>query len=465
MGRTETAKFVVLNPDEPVSDLVFLSKDWSKLVELLGQPLVPEFLEVEYEAGFSKRGRLNYMRMTGISDERYRERYEDKDLFLALRERGRETERMVSRAMEVVPDEVKVFVDADSNYTAVRIYANNEVLLEFRERLSYRLVKLYGVPESVRKAVEEHLLRKGFRKGEYGGLVTKIRMERDERMRLIDELKSILQASVEDLREMFRERIVRARNTVLWVDDWDPEKTLEEDVREKLMRAEGETEGAEIVEETAVSMEEVGRRILEDVEGVELEPIETPAVSREVEEPRKPELVKVYLLKMRLPSKYLVQRVRVEKDGEGFREIRDFSEREVAAVASRLEGVRRAAYEMIARHFVYVDGYGMWIAVSEDAVRKAEEVGRWVAEELKALGIDAGRYFVRAVPVYLEVAEARELLGEAVRLLESEKRELEKRVREAEAEKKRSALRKLEKRLAYKQALLESFRKYLASLG
>ncbi len=195
-------------------------------------------------------------------------------------------------------------------------------------------------------------------------------------------------------------------------------------------------------------------------------------VSTAVETPRKPELVKIYLLKMRLPSKYLVQKIKIEENGQGIREIRDFSDSAIrAAVASRLEGIRRKAYELIERHFVYVDSYGMWIAVSEEAVERAKEVNKWIEEQLasmpalRQLRDTLPRYFVRATKVYLEPEEARELLYEARKLIEEELAELKQRIAEAEKEGKKRALRLLEQKLEYKQALLEAFKQYLESLG
>lgn len=202
------------------------------------------------------------------------------------------------------------------------------------------------------------------------------------------------------------------------------------------------------------------------------QPQQAQQVHTAVETTRKNELVRIYLLKMRLPSKYLVQKIKIEENGQGIREIRDFSDSAIrAAVASRLEGIRRKAYELIERHFVYVDSYGMWIAVTEEAVERAKEVNKWIEEQLNAMPAlkqlreSLPRYFVRAVEIYMKPEEAKELLYEARRLIESELEELRRRIEEAEKEGKKRALRLLEQKVEYKQALLEAFKRYLESLG
>lgn len=114
------------------------------------------------------------------------------------------------------------------------------------------------------------------------------------------------------------------------------------------------------------------------------------------------------------------------------------------------------------------------MAVSEDAVEKCREASDYVRgeleklkgklEELKGGRLDLDRYSVRAVPVYLEPRDALELLSEAYSLLSSEVSKLRERIEEAERERRRESLRKLEKRLEYRVALLEAVRRQLGRL-
>jgi len=176
-------------------------------------------------------------------------------------------------------------------------------------------------------------------------------------------------------------------------------------------------------------------------------------------------LVKIYLLSMRLPSKYLVQDVTLE---EG-REIRSWEGRE--GLASRLEGIRRKAYDMIGRAFAHVADYGVWIAVSDEAVKEAEKVSEYVRRELRELplgqvkNVDIDRlYSVKAIPIYMEPEDAKELLGAALKHLSEDVNVLKEKIKKAEDEKNRRHLAQLERDLNYKQALLESLKKYLDSI-
>ena len=186
--------------------------------------------------------------------------------------------------------------------------------------------------------------------------------------------------------------------------------------------------------------------------------------------PPHPNLVKIYLLRMRLPSKYLVQRVRVEESERGVKEIRDFSDSTIrAAVASRLEGIRRKVYEMIEDHFVHLDSLGIWIAISEEAVKRTEEIDKWIKEQLNAMPAlkqlreSLPKYFVKAIPIYLKPDDAKQLLLEACKVLESELEELRKRIDEAKKEGRRS-LKRLKQRFEYKHRLLTSFEQYIKTL-
>jgi len=178
----------------------------------------------------------------------------------------------------------------------------------------------------------------------------------------------------------------------------------------------------------------------------------------ETEQPSKAELVKVYLLSMRLPSKYLVQSVEYNSSKTSFQEVR-FWAGEKARVASRLESIRRMALAKISRVFAFVEEYGVWVAVTDAALEEARKVSQFVVDELKKLNLDhfAERYVVKAVPVYLEPGEARELLAAAVRHLSADAEALKQKIAEAEREQEKREVRRLRTELDRVNALLSQF--------
>jgi hypothetical protein len=186
--------------------------------------------------------------------------------------------------------------------------------------------------------------------------------------------------------------------------------------------------------------------------------------------PSKPSLVKVYLLSMRLPSKYLVQKVEVEKVSETFfKEVRKW-EGAVAEIASRLETIRRNCYTKASRVFAYVEDFGTWIAVTDEAVDEARRISEYVKSELSGLRLDQVKnislnaYTVEAIPIFLEPEDAKKLLNAAIQHLSADVEELEAKITEAEKEQKKEALRRLENNLKYKQELLNAFKRFLQTL-
>ena len=222
---------------------------------------------------------------------------------------------------------------------------------------------------------------------------------------------------------------------------------------------------AEDVEEQPLPVEEILARP-QELEVEFEQPAVTAATFQPAAAPSRTELVKVYLLSMRLPSKYLVQQVEYDSGKTSVREVR-FWAGEAAKKASRLESIRREAYAKISRVFCFVEEYGTWIAVSEEALEEAKKVSAFVIEELKRLGLDhfAERYVVKAVPVYLSPEDARELLSAAVRSLSKDAELLKEKIKEAEREQDKRALRRLEREKSYREALLTAFKAYLAQLG
>jgi len=203
---------------------------------------------------------------------------------------------------------------------------------------------------------------------------------------------------------------------------------------------------------------------------VELET--TPTTPTPQPTPTKQELVRIFLLAMRLPTKHLLMEAGYERDEKtgALREVRRWDAKS-AQIASRVEGIRRTAYERLGRVFCHVEEYGTWIAVTEDAVREAQETSKYVIEELKKLGIDKikdinveAMYGIRVIPIYLEPEEARNLLSAAIRHLSWDVEELERKIEDAKKYESKKYLRQLESEKRYRVALLEAFKRYLASL-
>jgi hypothetical protein len=311
------------------------------------------------------------------------------------------------------------------------------------------------------------------------------------RKRLLQKLPPDVAALVEKycyLKEYERKRFEPMPHVFIKIPVVTPEfEKVFEEIKAWLMSEElpaGQTEEEEEEKTAGGIADEVVKKILEAAKPQELvvvmeeapaaPPAPTPttptavgaaAAARE-EVPARAELVKLYLLNMRLPSKYLVQRVENEREGDNVREVRRW-EGEAAKLAARLQTIRWNAYSAMSRIFAYVEEYGVWIAVSEHAVEEARKVSARIREELAKLGLAplAERYVVRAVPVYLEPDEARELLSAAVERLSSDVDELKQKIEEAEKEQKFKALKKLEREKEYREALLEAFRNCLASLN
>jgi len=204
---------------------------------------------------------------------------------------------------------------------------------------------------------------------------------------------------------------------------------------------------------------------------LELEPI-APAVqpAAVVAEAPRQQLVKLYILAMTLPSKYLVQEVQ-QKEGE---EVRTWAGVR-SEVASRLEGIRREAYERANRSFVYIDDLGLWVAVTDDAVDKAREISKYVVDSLGAIenlrkilgeryeGI-IRRYGVKAIEIYLKPEDAKEILKLAERKLLKDIEELRQRIADAERENNKRLVNKYLKEEEFKKNLLDALRKYMETI-
>jgi len=229
--------------------------------------------------------------------------------------------------------------------------------------------------------------------------------------------------------------------------------------------AEGEEEQEPTPAVAEVKVPEVKPKELEVV--LEGAPQAVGTAPTAVGAPSREGLVRVYLLNMRLPSKYLVQKI----VREGSKEIRSW-EGVASEIASKLEGIRRACYDKLSRVFAFVEDFGVWVAVTEEGVEEARKVSEWVRSELSKLpiatiktGVDVNKlYTVKAVPVYLEPDDAEELLKAAIRRMSQDVAELEARISEARQAENKRALWRLESDLEHRKRLLETFKKHLDAL-
>lgn len=233
------------------------------------------------------------------------------------------------------------------------------------------------------------------------------------------------------------------------------EKTEEEE-KEGEIRLEIDERPVELTVELTPKIEEVS---IEEA---------APQPQKAVSEPRKTELVRIYLLSMRLPSRYLVQKVSRDRVSKLMIERREMNHE----IARHLDAIRIYAYRHIQRIFAYVEEYGTWIAVTEEAVAEADRVSREVINRLKEIASHINmtpadiekRYSVKAIPIYLEPDHARELLHAAIKSLSEDVEELENKIEEAKKAKRATLAFNLTRDQKVKKALLEAFKKYLSQL-
>ncbi len=275
--------------------------------------------------------------------------------------------------------------------------------------------------------------------------------------------------------------------TVVFVLNKQKLEEIAKDIEEwlKKIRGEEEEEQEETEEEKEELSEEmkmkIAQRILGEEEGEEEEVQEAKAVTTtattEKEVPQKTQLVKLYILRWVRPSRYLVQSVRIEKTDKGFIEIRDFDDQLRRALASALETIRTEATKKARRYFIHLGSErqaGLWIAVTDEAVKIAEEVADMIRRKLSEMPALAkvrpdypkllSKYVVKVIPIYVEPEVALDILNEAKYLLESELKELRERIEKAKAEKKMSYLKRLNEDLEYRRKLYEAVKKMVEEL-
>jgi hypothetical protein len=323
---------------------------------------------------------------------------------------------------------------------------------------AYALTYAYGIVDGASKAVIRHTY-------DNSEMVLEL-----EGVRLLDAPSKADEVKAEA--ELKNANTWPSDKTPTWIlyDLYIIAKRLREE--EAKQEAEVNLEEAGLVEATPANMQAVPIPQRELTVRLE-EPTPVGAQAQEAQakpEEEKPRLVRVYALAMSLPTRHLIGVTEYEHEQGRVMEVRRW-EGELAKIASRIEGIRRSAYERISRMFVYSEAFNMWIAVSEDAVKLASVIGEWVREQLRSLGLDKIKrinldyYGVRAVPIYLEPMDAKALLESAIAKLRDDISQIQARIQEAEAEEKKKALTKLESELSFRQALLEAFRKYLEQVS
>jgi len=245
---------------------------------------------------------------------------------------------------------------------------------------------------------------------------------------------------------------------------------------------EGEVEEIES-ERIQVTGEELEIKPISEEKKIE---VEEKVEEKKVEE-KKEQLVEVYVLSFELPSYGLaVMKREFESNETIIREINEI-ERELAR---KIENLRRSFYNNCDKLFE-TSTLG-WITVSTEGIKFAEEWNEIFTSALKNFAENyvkqkmnqltdtklkelyaklydkllrrSNRRIVKAVKIYLEHEDAKELLNEIVTRLNDEILTLKERIKKAEEEKKKQRLRNLNVELNVKLLKLRMFEEKLKSI-
>jgi len=222
------------------------------------------------------------------------------------------------------------------------------------------------------------------------------------------------------------------------------------------------TEQALKPEEEVITPEKVSQAVSSSAEELELEEVKVQEVQPT---PKRQELVPLYLLAFEMPSAYL--------SVYNYTSNAEFEERRFEVnVRSVLEGYRNRFYREISRIFFNAE-FG-WITVTEEGVKEAERLNNEAIEAIKTAMKNTNnpavmkrlenalkRRFVKAVKIYLEANEAKEILETAIRKMSEEIEELQAKINNAE---KASMKKKLSQALEWLIQKKIMFEKYLRSL-
>ncbi|RLE62693.1 MAG: hypothetical protein DRJ38_09180, partial [Thermoprotei archaeon] len=154
-------------------------------------------------------------------------------------------------------------------------------------------------------------------------------------------------------------------------------------------------------------------------------------------------------------------------------------------IRAKIETKRRQFYKEVQK--IYHTSWLGWVAVDKEAVKFAEEKSKEFSDFLKKLAEEVEKKgteveneelatlyrklrdkilfrarlkSIKAVQVYLEPEDAKELLSEILNDISDKTEELKKRIEKAEKEKKQKRLRELQKELTLLQLKYEKFSKF-----
>ena len=188
-----------------------------------------DYVVIEYEIEFSRSGKVKWVEVKHISDERYKDVFNSKDVYMELEALALEMRKLMNIALRNV-NKVVVTMDVKPRpFAEAKIFVNDKPVVIIEDRTHYTLAKIY-LPEGLKEKVEAILIEYGYRKGPFGGWI-KRGFSMDELKDVIAKIKTVIEGNKDSILERLQQQIKIARDLLLWVDNWDPSQTLLEDVR------------------------------------------------------------------------------------------------------------------------------------------------------------------------------------------------------------------------------------------
>ena len=227
MARIVRKRFVVLHPDYPTF-YVFWWKDWQTLCEIVG-PFVVDYVVVEYEIEFSRSGKVKWVEVKHISDERYKDVFNSKDVYMELEAQALEMRKLIRLALEAV-DKVVVHTEVKPRpFAEAKIFVNGKPAVIIEDRTRYTLAKIY-LPEELKVKIENILVEYGYRQGVFGGMIKK-GFNMNEFHEIVERIRKVVEDNKDLILKRKQQQIKLARDLLLWVDNWDPSRVLTDDVK------------------------------------------------------------------------------------------------------------------------------------------------------------------------------------------------------------------------------------------
>jgi len=263
------------------------------------------------------------------------------------------------------------------------------------------------------------------------------------------------------------------------------EKSEETKVEEKQIKQVEELELEEPVKLSVIKTEEK-LEVKKQVEELELEEVD----KRVEEKPAKSELVPLYLLSFELPSYALATMLReyeLDKQTLILKEV-NYIESELK---KKIENLRRNFYAQCDKLFE-TSTLG-WVTVTEEGVKFANEwnerfksalvtfANTLIAQKLNStsdpklkelylrlqnkLIARANRRIVKAIKIYIEPEDAKELLSDIVSRLNEEVEEFKRRIEEAEKKSEEKKIKWLMRELTLRELKLKMFKDVLSKIS